>query len=505
MPVSPPAIVAAATLLALLLGQSVQPNSSAALETLRRQFLEPPDDSRIMMRWWWFGPAIADDEIARELQAMKDGGIGGVEIQPVYPVALDDAANGLRTVPFLSQPFLDRLRFAASRAHALGLRVDLTLGSGWPYGGPSVSIADAAGKLRVERIKVPANESSVAAPDIGAAESWIAVYVVRPGGVEPIAGTPAIATLSGGRAAVAPSSDERELLAFIASRTGMMVKRPAIGAEGFVLNHYDRDALARYLDAVGRPLLDALPAGSPPTAIFCDSLEVYGSDWTPRLLEEFERRRGYDLRPYLPALAGDATPDADSIRHDWGQTLTELVGDEFLTPLRAWAAARGTKLRAQVYGIPPASVSSNAIVDLPEGEGAQWRELRATRWAASASHVAGTRSRRLRPGRGCTHRHSWRRRSTSKQKPIGIFSRSESAHWPRLAILRTRRRLSGVAVLCRRRCQRSEPVVDRHAGSCAIAPAPQFPECVRGHRSWRWRCSFRCTTRGRGSHLATSI
>ena len=390
MPVPPLAIVAAATVLALLLGQSAQSNAPTALETLRRQFLDPPDDSRIMMRWWWFGPAIADVEIARELQAMKDGGIGGVEIQPVYPVALDDAANGLRTVPFLSQPFVDRLRFAATRAHALGLRVDLTLGSGWPYGGPSVSIADAAGKLRVERIKVPANESSVAAPEIGAGEHWIAGYLVRPGGTEPMTGTAAVATLTEGRAAVTPSTDEREILAFIASRTGMMVKRPAIGAEGFVLNHYDRDALARYLDRVGRPLLDALPAGSPPSAIFCDSLEVYGGDWTPRLLEEFERRRGYDLRPYLPALAGDAIPDADSIRHDWGQTLTELVGDEFLTPLRAWAAARGTKLRAQVYGIPPASVSSNAIVDLPEGEGAQWRELRATRWAASASHVAGT-------------------------------------------------------------------------------------------------------------------
>ena len=56
MPVSPLAIVAAATVLSLLLGQPAQPNASATLETLRHQFLEPPDDSRIMMRWWWFGP-----------------------------------------------------------------------------------------------------------------------------------------------------------------------------------------------------------------------------------------------------------------------------------------------------------------------------------------------------------------------------------------------------------------------------------------------------------------
>lgn len=37
-----------------------------------------------MMRWWWFGPAVEKTELARELRAMKAGGIGGAEIQPVY-------------------------------------------------------------------------------------------------------------------------------------------------------------------------------------------------------------------------------------------------------------------------------------------------------------------------------------------------------------------------------------------------------------------------------------
>ncbi len=90
------------------------------------------------------------------MRQMKDGGIGGVEIQPVYPVALDDHAAGIVTHPFLSDAFLDDVRFAARTARELGLRVDLTLGSGWPYGGPQVGIAQAAGKLRVERVVVPA-------------------------------------------------------------------------------------------------------------------------------------------------------------------------------------------------------------------------------------------------------------------------------------------------------------------------------------------------------------
>ena len=75
------------------------------------------------------------------------------------------------------------------------------------------------------------------------------------------------------------------------------------------------------------------------------------------------------------------------VREDWGRTLTELLDERFIAPLAAWARARGTRLRMQGYGIPPATVSSNAAADLPEGEGHQWRDLTASRWASSASHL----------------------------------------------------------------------------------------------------------------------
>ncbi len=82
----------------------------------------------------------------------------------------------------------------------------------------------------------------------------------------------------------------------------MMVKRPAIGAEGFVLDHYSQQAIENHLHAVGDRLLSAF-GKHPPYAVFSDSLEDYGSDWTPDLLEQFRTRRGYDLTP-LPAGAG---------------------------------------------------------------------------------------------------------------------------------------------------------------------------------------------------------
>ena len=357
--------------------------SAGTLDELRQSFVTPPADARIMMRWWWFGPAVTKTQIERELQTMREGGIGGVEVQPVYPISLDDPARGIKTLPFLSDEFIDHLRFAASKARELGLRMDLTVGSGWPYGGPQVGIEQAASKLRVERTAVPPS-GRVPVPSVGAGEQLIATFVAPDR--SKIADAIEVSDIRDGVVqfpAGAPGS--REALFFIASRTGMMVKRPAVGAEGFVLSHYDRAALDGYLKNVGDRLLQAF-GSQPPYAVFCDSLEVYESDWTPDFLEQFRTRRGYDLKPHLPALAVEG-PTTAALRHDWAQTLTELLNERFVSPMQEWAHRNQTRFRLQGYGTPPAMLSTNSRVDLPEGEGAQWKTLSATRWASSASHI----------------------------------------------------------------------------------------------------------------------
>jgi hypothetical protein len=322
-----------ALVLAALLGSA----SGASSDDLRRAFEHPPDDARIMVRWWWFGPAATKPELEREMRAMKAAGIGGFEVQPVYPLALE------HNYAYLSDDFLDALRFTAQKAKDLGLRMDLTLGSGWPFGGPHISIDHAAGKLRIDRSPAALAE-----------------------------GERQMAELNG--------------IFFTSSRTRQMVKRAAVGAEGFVLDHYDRSAIETHLKVVGDRLLSAVSA-NPPYAVFSDSLEVYASDWTPNFLEEFRRRRGYDLTSYLSALAGDIGENTGSIRHDWGQTLTELANENYLTPIRDWAARHGTRFRSQTYGVPPVNLSSNALVGLAEGEGWQWRQFSTTRWASSANHL----------------------------------------------------------------------------------------------------------------------
>jgi hypothetical protein len=361
-----------------------------SLERLEKDFAKPPDDSKIMMRWWWFGPSVVNDELDREMRLMKDGGIGGFEVQPVYALALDNPAAGIRNLPYLSNDFIESLRYAAERARELGLRVDLTIGSGWPYGGPTVPITQAAGRLRVERLKLKAGDRRVLVPHISNGESLIAAFLTRSQGqaIDPAATHEILGINNGAFLLPEDPGGATEVLFFISSRSGQQVKRAAVGAEGFVLDHYDRTAIENYLTKVGDRLLEAFKS-QPPKAIFCDSLEVYLSDWTPDFLDEFQERRGYDLKPFLPALVGDFGPDTPAIRHDWGRTLTELLNERFMAPMRDWAKRHNTLFRVQGYGIPPATISSNALADLPEGEGPQWKTLRASRWASSASHLFG--------------------------------------------------------------------------------------------------------------------
>ena len=374
-------------------------HSPDSLAALRQGFAAPPadahPDARPMTRWWWFGPAVERDELARELHTMKAGGIGGVEIQPVYPLALEDPQKGIRNMKFLSPEFLSMVSFAADAAHELGMRVSITLGSGWPYGGAWVPATEAAGRLRVACVPVPQDAHSVAVPALENGEQLLAAFIA--------AGTPdrydadhaqlienPVAHLDAGRLQLAAATQNPQVvLFFISSRTGQQVKRAAYGAEGFVIDHFSATAVQDHLKNVAAPLVRAFGI-HPPYSVFSDSLEVYESDWTSDLLEQFRNRRGYDLTPHLVQLVAGTGPEAVDLRYDWARTLAELIDKNYLTAIDTWAHAHRTQFRSQSYGIPAVTLSSNALVDLPEGEGSQWHgPFSYTRWATSASHLYG--------------------------------------------------------------------------------------------------------------------
>ena len=144
---------------------------------------------------------------------MKAGGIGGFEVQPVYPLALDDPSKGFRNLPFLSEEFSGHLRYTAETARKLGLRFDLTLGSGWPFGGPEVGVTQAAGRMK----RVVVSKPPFVTPDIGNGEKLVAAFAQTADG-----------KLSGFTPPSVPAGTTA-VQYYIASRTGQMVKRAVIG------------------------------------------------------------------------------------------------------------------------------------------------------------------------------------------------------------------------------------------------------------------------------------
>jgi hypothetical protein len=163
----------AAILLAAALSSPCLHAQANDIAGLRQGFLNPPAAVRPMVRWWWFGAAVEKPEILHELQQMKTDGIGGAELAFIYPEQLDN------NLTFLSPEMLSAVTYAQAEGRKLGLRIDVTLCSGWPYGGPATTLDKAASRLRLIEVAIPANASSVPFPNLAEGESLLSASIAK--------------------------------------------------------------------------------------------------------------------------------------------------------------------------------------------------------------------------------------------------------------------------------------------------------------------------------------
>jgi hypothetical protein len=385
------------------------PPSGRPLAALQALLADPPHGAKPMTRWWWFGGAVTREEITRELTFMRDAGLRGAEIQPVYPVELDDPARGIRNLRYFTPEWFEVVRHAVTEARRLGLQLDFTLGSGWPYGGPFIPTGLSARRIRVlsHDVAAPRDVSWNIGPLLTGDDRVIATVAVPVGDeasldlsrAQVLDGQPSALMAGDVRVGTAvqgwsaPAGHWRVLL-FLDSPTGMQVKRPTYGMEGLVIDHHSDEAIDLFLRSAGDRVLQGIgdTGDAPFTSVFCDSLEVYGADWTRRLPEEFEKRRGYDLKPHLAALFHEAGPLTPHVRYDYHLTLSDLIIDEFFVPLVQWAESHGMTARIQAHGAMGDVMRGYGLAHIPEGEsiflGDRYAvNLKHRRLASSAAHV----------------------------------------------------------------------------------------------------------------------
>lgn len=131
---------------------------------------------------------------------------------------------------------------------------------------------------------------------------------------------------------------------------------------GLVLDHLNRDALARYAEVLGAALAPAL--GGRTSALFCDSWEVSTRRmWSPALWDRFRERFGYDLREHIDRLDAD-----EHARYDYRAFISDAVIDEFYRPFTAICHGLGAVSRVQCHGAPTDLIAAYSAVDIPETE-----------------------------------------------------------------------------------------------------------------------------------------
>lgn len=163
------------------------------------------------------------------------------------------------------------------------------------------------------------------------------------------------------------AQEDSKLIALFIGKTRQKVKRAAPGGEGYVLNHFDKDAVQRYFGKFDKAFKENnIPF---PNSFFNDSYEVYGGDWTPDLLDQFEKRRGYKLQDYFPELLADGVTET-SVRviSDYRETISDILKENFTQAWTRWAHERGITIRNQAHGSPANLLDLYALVDIPECE-----------------------------------------------------------------------------------------------------------------------------------------
>ena len=333
----------------------------------------PPKECRPATRWWWFGPAVTEEEIKRELKLMREAGLGGVEIQVVYPI--QEGGNAA----FFSPEFFQKLNYALKTCEKLGLQADLTLGSGWPFGGPFIGKEMAPQVLIPYQIEREGTASfsrdfsgELAGEVIGAAMGKLRGERLIEESLRDIGDKLKETRIHGWpygyRIEDLQIPEGRWLITlFVSSRYRQQVGKAAIGMSGFALDHCRKDVLERYLHSFAGPLLEKVGAEHIDD-LFCDSIELAGNNWTSTLLEEFETRRGYDLRPYLPLLWTEGERLTEAVRYDYHKTMAELTEENFFHGLANWCDKHDVNSRIQAHGTWGDILASYGAADVPEGE-----------------------------------------------------------------------------------------------------------------------------------------
>ena len=326
------------------------------------------DEAKPATRWWWLGSAVEPKELTILLKEYADKGLGGVEITPIYGVQGQSDKNLL----YMSEEWIEVFRHTKSEAEKNGIKTEMNGGTGWPFGGPSVTANNSAARLILSDTLIKEGTVFDAQIQIKDKRQQSTAILER-----------CMAYSSNGKILdltnqvsdnnhlfwIAPEGGPWQIISIFCGRTFQQVKRAAPGGEGLVMDHFSENAVKNYLSRFDT--LFSRYETPWPDGFFSDSYEVYNADWTPGFLDKFIELRGYDLAMYMPLFINSANGDSsvrDRIIADYRETISDLLLKNYVQLWTGWANKKGATTRLQAHGSPGNLIDLYAAADIPECE-----------------------------------------------------------------------------------------------------------------------------------------
>ncbi|MCF7668509.1 MAG: discoidin domain-containing protein [Verrucomicrobia bacterium] len=190
--------------------------------------------------------------------------------------------------------------------------------------------------------------------------------------------------------------------------TGAEVSTSSETWNGLAIDYLDDRALRKYWDQVVEPILQSVSpslTGSTLKYAYTDSWELGGINWSKEFTEEFKRRRGYEILPYLPVITGKIVDDrriSNRFLNDFRRTIGDLIVDNHYRVMLELAGNHDMGIHPESggpHGAPIDALQCLGVSDFPMME--FWARAKThrvrdedrffTKQAASAAHIYNRR------------------------------------------------------------------------------------------------------------------
>ncbi len=396
-----------------------------ASDDLARDFARPPQSARPWVYWFWLNSNITKTGITADLEAMQRVGIGGVLIMEV------DQGAPVGQVPFMSARWREMFGYAVAEAQRLGLEINMNDDAGWNgSGGPWITPEQSMQEVvwTETGITGPKHFAGVLPQPPARANFYreIAVLAVPDTGSYRLPDYEAKAAFQSrdhfkppAKAAVPASIKQHGVINLTArmsadgrldwevpagkwivlrmghTTTGSENAPAPASGRGLECDKLSPEGIeANFAGMMAKLTHNAGPAtGKALVATHIDSWENGSQNWTARMRAEFQRRRGYEMTPFLPVMTGRVVGSPEvSERFLWDlrRTISELVIDNYAGRMSQLAHQHGLRFTAEAYGSPCDNLPYAGQADEPMGE--FWvggSAIETCRGMASAAHTYG--------------------------------------------------------------------------------------------------------------------